>query len=58
MKSLEEKRDDACWKRWEGSGFRIRGWPKSGGQMGLQGDRRKEEKLGENADVCVFGGGF
>lgn len=57
MKSLEEKRDDACWKRWEGSGFRIRGRPKPGGQMVLQGDRRKEEKLGENADVFVFGEG-
>lgn len=38
-------------------GFRIRGRPKPGGQMVLQGDRRKEEKLGENADVFVFGEG-
>lgn len=27
------------------------------GQRGLRGDRRKEEKLSEDADVCAFCGG-
>lgn len=36
--------------------FRTRGEPQTGGQQDLHRDRRQEDKLGEDADVCGFGG--